>query len=478
MTPLEAFRLDLGTQSTYPPVPNFGPLLGGSGFNGARYFKKWYQTTDGGPLLLTAKRGQFTAWLSEPVFTNTSKELLTKTLQGSKEATIRRQAFVAIMEQMDQQYDQTTYAYLEHQSITALQAQIHTIFDTIWDANAMAFFCFFLDKSLCQNVLDECSINLPLEDLWERATISTTPSFETCDFLELLKKRQAGISNETFVEYSQFTTCSYVRAGTLEEIDAQNQHVQTIPIEHLDTDIKTIETEWEEKQAHYEHWKQTLPLAQQTLVDYLQTIIFLRDARKRLFRKGLTIIWRISQILTKPLGIPEELLPFITRTEITDDLEQLHLNLPTLLTRLEGFVHCITTEGQEYKNIESIEPIDIALRKQHFGEDTQSLTLKGQPASPGLVTASARVILHKEDFSSFQPGEILVTGMTRPEFVPLMKKASGIVTDEGGITCHAAIVSRELGIPCVIGTKKATHWIKSNTQITVDGNTGLITKSI
>ena len=62
--------------------------------------------------------------------------------------------------------------------------------------------------------------------------------------------------------------------------------------------------------------------------------------------------------------------------------------------------------------------------------------------------------------TEFRKGEILVASQTRPEFVPLMKRAAAIVTDEGGITCHAAVVSRELGIPCIVGTKKATRVLK------------------
>ena len=64
--------------------------------------------------------------------------------------------------------------------------------------------------------------------------------------------------------------------------------------------------------------------------------------------------------------------------------------------------------------------------------------------------------------------------MTRPEYVPLMKKASGVVTDEGGITCHAAIISRELGMPCVIGTKIATRMFKTGDLVEVDANNGLV----
>ena len=68
-----------------------------------------------------------------------------------------------------------------------------------------------------------------------------------------------------------------------------------------------------------------------------------------------------------------------------------------------------------------------------------------------------RLVAELADATSLQDGEILVTHMTAPDWVPLMRRAAGIVTDSGGMTCHAAIVSRELGIPCVVGTRERDH---------------------
>lgn len=100
--------------------------------------------------------------------------------------------------------------------------------------------------------------------------------------------------------------------------------------------------------------------------------------------------------------------------------------------------------------------------------------LRGFPASPGVVAGKAKVILDDENYSKLNEGEILVTKMTSPDMVPIMKKAGGIITDEGGIACHAAIVSRELGIPCIVGTEKATELIKDNDQLTMDAVKGIV----
>jgi len=100
--------------------------------------------------------------------------------------------------------------------------------------------------------------------------------------------------------------------------------------------------------------------------------------------------------------------------------------------------------------------------------------LRGLPAAPGMVAGKAHVILDTKGISTFQNGEVLITEMTSPDWAPAMRKALAIVTNSGGITCHAAIVSRELGIPCVVGTNTATTTIKTGQLITVDATHGIV----
>ena len=112
----------------------------------------------------------------------------------------------------------------------------------------------------------------------------------------------------------------------------------------------------------------------------------------------------------------------------------------------------------------------------------RKVIVKGLPASPGLVSGRAHVILDPSRIDEFKDGEILVTEMTAPDWVPAMKKAKAIVTDSGGMTCHASIVSRELGIPCIVGTKSrgesATTTIKDGIDITVDATNGVVYEGI
>jgi pyruvate,water dikinase len=100
--------------------------------------------------------------------------------------------------------------------------------------------------------------------------------------------------------------------------------------------------------------------------------------------------------------------------------------------------------------------------------------VRGLNASPGVAVGPVRVALRIEDADALQPGDILVARMTSPDWVPFMRRAAAIVTDAGGMTSHAAIVSRELGLPCVVGTRQATSVLHDGMLVTVDATAGTV----
>ncbi|RAP44605.1 phosphoenolpyruvate synthase [uncultured Methanosphaera sp.] len=107
-------------------------------------------------------------------------------------------------------------------------------------------------------------------------------------------------------------------------------------------------------------------------------------------------------------------------------------------------------------------------------EEEREIIVRGLGASPGMISGTVKIIKDLDELDKIVDGDILVTTMTTPDMVPAMKRANGIVTDEGGVTCHAAIISRELGIPCVSGTGEATSVLKDNQVVTIDGKKGLV----
>ncbi len=108
------------------------------------------------------------------------------------------------------------------------------------------------------------------------------------------------------------------------------------------------------------------------------------------------------------------------------------------------------------------------------GGPSDAPILRGFGASPGIAGGVARLLAGPAEMDRLAQGEVLVTSMTTPDMVPAMTRAAAIVTDEGGMTCHAAIVSRELGVPCVVGTRAATRTIADGAEVTVDGKTGAV----
>ena len=103
-----------------------------------------------------------------------------------------------------------------------------------------------------------------------------------------------------------------------------------------------------------------------------------------------------------------------------------------------------------------------------------TVLVRGLAASTGRASGRVRVLLSPEDGAQLQTGEVLVAPMTSPDWVPAMRRAAALITDGGGITCHAAIISRELGVPCVVGTRTATTSLRDGELVTVDGRAGVV----
>jgi pyruvate,water dikinase len=116
---------------------------------------------------------------------------------------------------------------------------------------------------------------------------------------------------------------------------------------------------------------------------------------------------------------------------------------------------------------------DVALLKTYVLEEKGEIIVKGEAVGSKIGQGKANIIENAKDISQFQKGQVLVTDMTDPDWEPIMKIAGAIVTNRGGRTCHAAIISRELGIPCVIGTGDGTIKIKQDSDVTVDCSEGM-----
>lgn len=114
--------------------------------------------------------------------------------------------------------------------------------------------------------------------------------------------------------------------------------------------------------------------------------------------------------------------------------------------------------------------------KESEGEEIEEgeVLIKGLGAAPGVGVGEVKIVFGEKEVGKVKEGDILVTTMTSPDMVPAMQRASAIVTDEGGMTCHAAIVSRELGVPAIVGSSKGTKVLEDGAAVTVDGDRGVV----
>ncbi|MFC7068185.1 phosphoenolpyruvate synthase [Halobaculum lipolyticum] len=118
--------------------------------------------------------------------------------------------------------------------------------------------------------------------------------------------------------------------------------------------------------------------------------------------------------------------------------------------------------------------VDTGSAANASADEDDEVILRGLGASPGIVSGDVRIVTKLDHLDQVAEGDIIVTEMTMPDMVPAMKRAVGIVTDEGGMTSHAAIVSRELGVPAVVGTGSATNALSDGQTVTIDGDKGTI----
>jgi pyruvate,water dikinase len=163
--------------------------------------------------------------------------------------------------------------------------------------------------------------------------------------------------------------------------------------------------------------------------------------------------------------------------KVLDDEEILKLTeLGEVVEELYGMPQDVewAIKNKEIFMLQSRPITTIKKKKETKEKVATSAILEGLGASPGMAYGEAKLVSDASELGKVKNGDILVAVMTTPDMVPAMKRAAAIVTDEGGLTCHAAIVSRELGCPAVVGTRKATQLLADGMKITVDGEKGLV----
>ncbi len=208
------------------------------------------------------------------------------------------------------------------------------------------------------------------------------------------------------------------------------------------------------------------------LVQIMHSWAYLKEMRDDYRRHAYYLLIPFWHELARRTGLPFVQTNYLTADELLD----------ILITRRAPDRKRIAARQRRYAmslhrgrlQVYSGKPVDQLMKL--VAARLTGREVHGTPACPGRANGRVRVIFHRGEFKKFKSGEILVTTMTHPEFVSVMKQASAIVTDEGGMTCHAAIVARELKKPCIIGTKVATQVLHDGDRVEVDATKGIVRK--
>ncbi|MBI5466229.1 MAG: hypothetical protein HY974_02995 [Candidatus Kerfeldbacteria bacterium] len=202
-----------------------------------------------------------------------------------------------------------------------------------------------------------------------------------------------------------------------------------------------------------------------------------QDQRKVNIFKAIYHTQIIINEISRRLSMPVVNLQYLAAFELLKlkDLSELKKLRPILVERRQGCFDWISykkeilVSGHEFKLLEKF------YHSVRARIDSVVLTIEGMVANSGRVMGVVKICRFLKDIAAIKQGDIMVASMTRPEYLSAMKKAAAIVTDEGGVTCHAAIISRELAIPCIIGTKIATKALKNGDYVEVNANHGVVT---
>jgi len=247
--------------------------------------------------------------------------------------------------------------------------------------------------------------------------------------------------------------------------------------QQLEQELSNMRTYSSKTKQTYNHLikKYSIDAKRRKMLEAVQHSNYLMDYKKEVFTMLHWYSFKVFREIAKRLGMPRTLVQYVMPDEMKElllgkekpnlkKLESRHKHL-VLISKPSGKIEII--EGAKAKSI-----VESFLKKHNEEEAVPEFS--GRPAFYGRVTGKVRVITDAKKCHEIKKGEIMITVMTSPDFMVAVKKAAAIVTDEGGVTCHAAIVSRERKIPCIVGTHKATRVLKTGMIIEVNADEGVV----
>lgn len=213
--------------------------------------------------------------------------------------------------------------------------------------------------------------------------------------------------------------------------------------------------------------------ASKKLFYFLKENVFLRDYRDMIRQKFNLELRKFYGEVAHRLGLSIGQVAGLTNQEIISCLKS-GRKFPKTIAKSRAQAYLLIQKGNAitiYSGKSALKKAKTELKNQAVKEVSE---IKGIIGSPGVARGRVKIIFTNKDLHKIKPGDVMVATMTRQDFVPAMRKAAALITDEGSVTAHAAIIARELKIPCIVAAKTATQILKDGNMVEVDGNKGVV----
>ena len=347
-------------------------------------------------------------------------------------------------------------------------------------ASAFMLFPMFLESYL-ENSIREEVIRIfdknEVEKIMQVLTTSVRTSAtleEEINVLEIAVKKENPSVEEHEKLVSDFGWLkNNLMDGNFYSSDDYLRRIQDLKKDNPKKKLSEIITNQQKHLKQAVEYKKALGSDTAVLVDTLSEAIFFRSWRTERMYRNVQYLQNFLTVTAGLIGLKDVNDIFLlTPNEVSSLLEENKpANVEMINERKSGFVLFADNKNT---TIYSGEILTEAKNGIVFLEQNNSKEIKGQTAFPGKATGKVLLILSKDDFNKFRSGHILVSHSTTPDYVPIMKESLAIITDEGGILSHASVISRELKIPCIIGTKNATQVLKDGDLVEVDAEKGVV----
>tara|TARA_Y100000310_G_scaffold291005_1_gene318591 strand:- start:1 stop:1407 length:1407 start_codon:yes stop_codon:yes gene_type:complete len=332
---------------------------------------------------------------------------------------------------------------------------------------------FALEEQGFNIIQDKVPDQIKAQKIFSAFTFPTGNSWNIIEELELLSFIEK--KNPDLTEHAKkWEWLEYDYEGNSLSLEYfQNKIKEFTPekIKKLKT-LKDTQTKNEELKKTYST-KLQFSQEEQRILNAVGKLAYFKEYRKGLITKTLFLVEPLLKEIGKRKNftleqiryfLPEEIKELLVQNKDFKEIIEQRMNYSIFVQKNNSQKFLVENEAKQFYKDNYKEDIDYETKE-----------IKGTVASMGKVKGKVKIIITVKDMEKMNQGDIIVSSMTNPDLMPAIGKAAAIITDTGGLTSHAAIVSRELNVPCIIGTTHATRILKDNDEVEVDANKGIIT---